>query len=259
MSWSYKEKTYPIVCHIMKIQIYAFALAALAGAQAMVYLGIDPIKKIFGGLIDFEMLHLKIIFLLLRFAIFLIFSLELAKAPSAFFIVGLIVVFSINSLLKNLQRFEDHRKNNSQSFAKITKVYREYEIWLKYTNQHFCSFSVPLLIIFGELLLLMCNFLTIRFYSKLYITHYLIFPITSGGAMIFNLVLLPQGAAVFELSNNYLRRLRGNVKSKFEKKTAGAIKPVFIQVLSFGVVRNSLKTTLMQNVVESTINLLMTF
>lgn len=85
-------------------------------------------------------------------------------------------------------------------------------------------------------------------------------PILGFFGTCFVLILIPQAANVFQLSTQLLSKRRNLVRmTKIERKVWKSLKPVSIQVATFGVVTRSLKPLAIKYIMENTMNLLLTF
>lgn len=202
-------------------------------------------------------------FVLVRFVVAVFGSTEVIKSANAFFIVGLMVVCSMNDIMQDLNDTASAGifsfKNTLHRFREI-RLYKEMFIWHEYANQNFCSFSVPLLIFFGVSVIILTYYGTIRMAGKLDLLSYSGLPLTAICGTLFVVILIPHAANVVEHSSNFLDERRNEVSlSKFERQRLKSLRPLGIQVGSFGVVEKSLKSLVLEYIVDNTINLLLTF
>ncbi|OXA39411.1 hypothetical protein Fcan01_25827 [Folsomia candida] len=195
------------------------------------YLQIDPLHVV---VVRTAEENNTILPLLTRSMITLLVAYDIATAGNAFFIVGLMVVCSTNDMIQDLRCKPSFRHDLITRFKEIT-LYRKLFLWNKYTNQNFCSFSVPPLIFFGISVVVLTYFGTIRMWGKVGFFLYLAVPALSVFATCFIVIMIPYAARVLEFSENLiLIRLGETSVSKFERKTWKSMRPLGIQKLECG-------------------------
>lgn len=128
----------------MKLMLWITFTIIFPAIPTGVYLAIDPRHVLMGGNIEENN---KFGLILARNIIALLACFEVMKAVNAFFIVGLMVVSAMNDIIHDLSNRSNLDYNLIRRLNEIN-LYRKLFIWNKYTNQNFCSFSVPPLIFF---------------------------------------------------------------------------------------------------------------
>ncbi|OXA54880.1 hypothetical protein Fcan01_11294 [Folsomia candida] len=236
----------------MKLMLPFCFFVSIPFALTAVYLQLDPLFVLS------QHTQNIILLFLLRCLILVIVAVEATKATNAFFIIGLMVVCATNDILRDLTeckvRFNlDLRFQESHLYIKLF-------LWNKYTNQNFCTFSVPPLIFFGFSVVVLSYYGTIRMFGKASFLVYLIIPSLGILSTLFVIMLIPHGTRVLELSEIFiLSRINATEVSKFERKMWKSRRPLGTQVDSFGHAGKSLKILAFKYIAESTINLLLTF
>lgn len=250
-----RHKKYAIIETCMFLMLWNTFVLPFIVVVIPIYLGVDPLFDLFSTY-DYSPRNMSI--MSARYGFFILIVLDTMKAVSGFFIIGLMVVCSMNDIITDLTTSRKNGRGMLQRFREI-KLYMKILTWNKYTNQNFCSFSVPPLIFFGISVIVLTYYGTIRMYGKVPWLVYITNPIIGTLATCFVVILIPQAANVVEFSETFLRKRMnlGNI-SKFERKTWKALRPLGIQVGAFGAVRKNLKPLAIKYIAENTITLLLT-
>lgn len=219
-----------------------------------VYFQIDPLHVLMEG----NFYRNKILIILFRSIIALLVAFSVMAAINSFFIVGLMVVCATNDMLRDL-RESNLRHDLIRRYQEI-HLCRKLFLWNKYTNQNFCSFSVPPLIFFGISVIVLAYFGSIRIWGKVSLLLYLVLPTICLFGTCFVLMMIPQAARVVEFSEHLISsRINGGNTSKFERRTWKSMRPLGIQVGGFGSVQKSLKMLACKYISENTVDLLLAF
>lgn len=239
----------------MKLMLWVSFSISFPVPFVVTYLKIDPLYALFEG--DREERYF-ILQILVRIVVIFIIFLDVTKAINAFFIVGLMVTCSMNDILQDLTKSSVNA--NSETRLQEVNLYKKMFIWNKYTNQNFCTFSVPPLIFFGFSVVTLSYYGTIRMAGEMNFLLYLCLPTIAFFSSCFVIMLIPHAARVVENAENFIfsRTNWGNL-SKFERKTWKSVRSLGIQVGPFGYVIKDLKMLALRYISENTINLLMTF
>ncbi|OXA36608.1 hypothetical protein Fcan01_28626 [Folsomia candida] len=181
---------------------------------------------------------------------------ELCKAVSGILVFALILLQgSTQGMTRIMEIMEKHETRNVEGIW----VYKEFQIWNRFYNLHLCYLVVPPLVFFGMSILTLTNYGTIRLFGKVPIFVYLAFPVISVIASTFIVTVLPQATEVNEVSLRYLGCLEGTCFKKYERRLFRSLKPIGIRCASFGTVTTDWMVTIIQNIVDYKINLLLTF
>lgn len=107
-----------------------------------VVLGLDPLSAVLGADTTFTAVNLGL-FLFRLLDVYQVLY-EQLKAVNAYFIVGLMVVCSMNDFIRRL----DQKKKISSHKLKpeAVQLYKELQIWAGYTNLNFWHIAIPPLI-----------------------------------------------------------------------------------------------------------------
>lgn len=256
----------------MRFQIWLSNYPLYVIVLTAVFINVDPLEFPVTRVVVFMLssstsspIEPTLISLLIRSTLIIIFLTDLLKAVNAFFIVGLMVVCSASEVLQVLtslnsriaQRVVWSGRNLQE---REVKLYRELLIWMGFTNQNFCRFAVPPLIFFGVSFLIFGIYGSIRMRDQMQVVIYLLVPIASFLAFLFVVLLIPEAAKVFERSNLYLVMTRRSLRrGTLEEKVFRSLRPMGIQVASFGLVKNDLMKIVIRVLTENTCNLLITF
>lgn len=108
-------------------------------------------------------------------------------------------------------------------------------------------------------LIICATYLTIRVPGKIPFVLYLMAAVTSLIGLVGLVTILPQGAVVWEDSVSFLGFLRGTCFSKYEARMVRSLSKVGIQIGPFGMASKSWMVSIVWNIVNYTINLLLTF
>lgn len=219
-----------------------------------VYLELDPLLVVLIEYFDKK----NMLLFLIRTALYVMIATDVMKAVNAFFIVGLMVICSMNDIMQDLN--EACFTARVETRMRKIVLYKQMFIWNKYTNQHFCSFSVPPLIFFGIGVIVLTYFGSIRMFGTMDFLIYIRLPVMGVLGTFFVVMLIPHAAKVVEFSTNFIIGARNEVNlSKFERKTWQSVRPLGIQVGDFGHVNKKLKPLALKYIAENTVTLLLTF
>lgn len=184
-----------------------------------VILGMDPLNLFLRGNFFWFLFRLS--------AMYFVMS-EILKEVDAFFIVGLMVLCSMNDFIRGLGG------KKSLDLHKV-QLYRELELWTGYVNQNLCFFAVLPLIFFGVSFIVLTLFGTIRLAGRM---SWVFYPI------------------VFEDSSSHLKEWNKELSKKYEKKVVRSLRPLAIVIGRFGQVRKELLPEVIKCMVDNTVNLL---
>lgn len=143
--------------------------------------------------------------------------------------------------------------------TRVLKVYKEVQIWTRYCNQNYMYLSAPPIIFFGMCTLIFTNYMTIKFPGKLPLPLYLLGPGTSLAGFIVLLTLLPQATLVWESSKDFLGVLKVKCFSKYELRLFRSVSKVGVAIGPFGYATKSWMVAILWNIVNYSINFLLTF
>lgn len=143
----------------------------------------------------------------------------------------------------------------------IIVVWRELQLWNQFLNANFCYYAVAPMLMFGILLLVLCNYATIRLtvMAHLSLPIYLLFPFTSCVGFVFIFALLPYSVDVFENSKDFLFRMQRRATCKLSARQLLSLRVLGVQVGNYGLVRRGLKILVIRVIMDYTINCLITF
>lgn len=187
-----------------------------------------------------------------RVFIFALYINEMCKVLCGFILVGLMVVVMTNGLLHQLDRVKGHE-------LFVFEMYRKLQIWNQYTNMEFCRISVPPLLWFGSTLGVLTTYGSIRFRGLVNPIFFSLFPITSVSIILLIQTLVPQAALLNENSTAFLKKARSCMKNTRRQRRWKSCQPLRIQNGTFGVLKKSTVGTILRLIVDSSINLLLTW
>lgn len=173
----------------MKLQLWLGYYVTLFLTTIAVVLGLDQLYLIFKTTPTFSLLNLCLFFF--RTVTMHIVMNELVKAVHTYFIIGLMVVSSMNDFIREIGESQN-------SLNEKVKLYRKLQIWCGYVNQNVCYFAVPPLICFGVAFVVLTLYGTIRLAGKMSWVLYPIVPISNVMSFFFVVGLVPCASIVFE-------------------------------------------------------------
>lgn len=141
----------------------------------------------------------------------------------------------------------------------VLKVYKELQIWNRYVNQNYCYLAGPPITFFGMCTLVFCNYATIRFPGRLPLSVFWLVPVTSSVGFILLMTILPPATQVWESSLKLLGVLKWRCFSKYELRVFRSVNAVGIAIGPFGHATQSWMVAILWNIVNYSINLLLTF
>lgn len=238
----------------MFLMLWESYIVGLVAAPICVYIGIDPLHVLFST----KPHNYSFLLTLFRIGLFGLVAADVMKSVTAFFLLRLMVVCSINDIINDLRRLTGTKGmllGNKEIY-----LFRKMYVWNKYTNSTFSAFAVPPSIFFGISVVILTYFGSIRLSGKMMFLAYLLNPIGGFLATCFVVVFIPQAAKMFEYSTSFLREMRNAPNLlKMQRKGWKSLRPLNIQVGQFGVVSRKLTPILIKFAVETTVTLLLTF
>ncbi len=223
----------------------------LVASPICVYIGIDPLHGLFSTKSSF-------LINLFRSGLFGLVAADVMKAVTAFFLLGLMVVCSVNDVITDLGRLTGTK--GMLLGSKEIYLFRKMCVWNKYTNSTFSSFAVPPSIFFGISVVILTYFGSIRLSGKMMFAAYLMNPIGGFLSTCFVVIFIPEAAKMFEYSKSFLSGMRSASNLlKIQRKGWKSMTPLSIQVGQFGVVSKKLTPILIKFALETTVTLLLTF
>lgn len=195
-------------------------------------------------------------FFLRTFIPFLVVG-ELLKSNQAFRIVALIILGATREILARCKKVLE--KNWDGSETRVITIYKELQLWNDFYNEYICYFTVPTQIFFGAGITIFTTFLAIRLPERVAWSIYWIFPMTSLVSLGVMINIWPETTSVYEESVSFLEYLRSRCYSKYERRLVRSLGRVGIIVGPFGKATKEWKTGVMWNILDYTINLLLTF
>ncbi|OXA39325.1 hypothetical protein Fcan01_25913 [Folsomia candida] len=238
----------------IKLMLWLSCTVPFPAPLFMIYLKVDPLYAVFD---DDHNWVFFILHILVRSVILFIVIIDVTKATNSCFIVVLMVNCSTNNILQDLA--ETSVQPNLAMRLQEINLYKKMFLWNKYTNQNFCSFSVPPLICFGFYIVTLTYYGTIRMAGKLGFLLYLCLPTVALLSSMFIIVSIPHAASVVENSENFISSRANGKISKFERKTLKSVRCMGVQVGPYGYIIKDLKMIAFKYISENTINLLLTF
>jgi len=118
------------------------------------------------------------------------------------------------------------KSNNSRryEYQQKLKLHNELTVFETLLTE-ICSVFNPIGLFFVGFIIVICNYGTIKMLDKIDPFMYPLFPLCYMAAVVVVCVVLPSMCCVNEVSIKFIRQLRSQAKSKFEFKTAQAIRP----------------------------------
>lgn len=241
---------------VMKLQLWLSNYPIPVLSLVAILLQVDPLSTMIPPSCSSAW---SIIFFMIRATVIIIVVNQILQAVNALFIMGLIVVYSVNEAINLLRNVNSRGKNTFDQIRGI-QLFRELWIWIDFTNLNFCNLVVPLLIGFGVLFVTFGLYGTIRMVHYAEFLVYLFVPITTWMSLLFVGILLPIGAGVFENSKIYLNQTGRNMGGvAWQKRVLRSLRPLGIQIGQFGLVSNSTTKTIITAIAENTATLLIMF
>lgn len=220
----------------------------------VVWLDIDPLRILSHVLVfhcsNFVMISVRII-------LQTVIAFEVLKSLCCLATFALLLLSGTNNIIARARKVLGESPNISP--ARVIKIYKELQIWNGYYNNQFCDFIVPPLIFFGMCIIIFVNYVTIKLPGSIPLALYWTYPLTSTVGICIVVTLLPQGASIWGGSLSFVRFLKGNCYSKYEVRLARSLTNVAINVGRFGKLQKSWNTSIVWNILNYTINLLLTF
>ena len=217
-------------------------------------------------------LFIPFLSLSLRFVFNLFLVSELTKSGLLLFFFLMHYTYSVNKLTQQLYNFQRPRTRRAQLqvvneanhrvsnvLQHNLRIYSRLRLVVENFNTHYCFYVVPILIFSGVTLIVICNYGTIRMYDTLGMPYFLLFPIMSFVVFIFTVTAVPEAAKVYELSAEYLRRVRSLPKSKYEQKLLRSLMPLGVKAGPFFTMKRSIFLTMIDSMAYYTMTLLLSF
>lgn len=236
---------------ILRIIIYTVVAFLIISAPILVYLNLDPIGHLFCIPNNFA---LYILLMIIRILSVYNFANEVVKLIFTFLIISMILCNCFKKVLTVL-----HLKHGLKSKYLLFNLYQKLQISIVHINHDFCSPILPPLILFGEIAIIFSSYCTIRLINKINWVIYLYFPCTSILGLFFFLIILPLAANIYERSDKYLLAFGGTIRVKYHRKVYKSLKPIFLCVGPYAKIRRRLQTVIYKNIIEYTIDALLSF
>lgn len=150
-------------------------------------------------------------------------------------------------------------KCGNSSTTKVVQLYKELQIWIGYCNRKFCYFAVPPMIFFGMCIIILATYVSIRLAGKVPLAVHCFFVVTSAAGFTAVGTILPRAVMVWEGSERLIKFLRGRCDTKFERRLVRPLSRVGIRVGPFETITKEWQGKIVSNIVDGTINLLLTF
>ncbi|OXA48212.1 hypothetical protein Fcan01_16972 [Folsomia candida] len=193
-------------------------------------------------------------YFVIRVVLFIVVEIEVSKSAVALMIVGQIVLACSRKVAVG---FNEHIKIGGSPLLGF-KLYQQLELLNQFTNQEFCSNSVPPVVLFGTSTLILMNYGTIRLYGIVPRFFYPWVPFVNVLIHFFPFTMIPQTVKVNAKSVEFLATARRQTLTKYEKKVVNSLKPVGIRCGQFGMISTSWATKVLDSILNYTATLLLT-
>jgi hypothetical protein len=255
------------------IGVFAAAIIPFALVATLVIFNCDPLWFI---LPETEIFAIHSILCLLRLSAFSLAAYGGWLNLATIFMVGIFLIKiykecsncqtkwamnQYNSVSKknavNVQVFKIQQTKNRIPILKVLAIQRQNRILLGITNEAYYIF-LPFLLLFGEIILVLSNYATIKMYDRIPMPFYLVMPFLSLFVVLLIIALFPTASDIYEDSTQFLRMMRYVVrKNKYWRKVWKAERAVYFQFGCFFFAKRSTKTTFLCQCIDYTINALL--
>jgi hypothetical protein len=156
-----------------------------------------------------------------------------------------------------------NRKQSGNSTVPLKTMYRIFAIQRQiriFTLQfnEALYFLLPVLILTGECILVVCNYATIRMHETIPLPFYLVLPSHSMFVVMLIMVIVPTASDIYENSSEFLRVVRLiSGRNRYWRKIWHTERPVQLNVGGFCYAKRLTKTTYLVHCVDSTISALL--
>jgi hypothetical protein len=146
---------------------------------------------------------------------------------------------------------------STTSMHRILAIQRQVRILIFEYNEAF-YLLLPVLLLTGECILVVCSYASIRMHENIPMPYYLVLPGLSIFVVMLIMVLFPATSDVYENSSEFLRAVRLIAgKSRYWRKVWHAEKAVKFSMGGLFFAKRSTKTTYLVQCIDATINALL--
>jgi hypothetical protein len=258
-----------LIIELCMMGVVVLSVAVFLVSPSFIFLFIsnpDPLYPLLTWLLPSSIVNDFGAFIIVRFILFTIVLVELFRCLTAYLLMALLMVVSVNDMSRRMAYMLSltgitasrwrKLKTASNKVIQGLKIFNQIQIYFA-MNEVLYFWEIPIILTFGSVLVILGNYTTIKLHSYLEMPLILLPPATSIGVFIMTISLVPETADVFEGSANFLRQLKASTRSPYGKKAAGALKPYGLKSGPFFMMKNSMKKTLIEVQLLYTINFLL--
>jgi hypothetical protein len=144
-----------------------------------------------------------------------------------------------------------------KTMCRIFAIQRQIRILMLQFNEAL-YFLLPVIILTGECMLVVCSYATIRMHETIPLPFNLVLPGLSIFVVVIIMVLFPSASDIYENSVEFLRAVRLiSGRNRYWRKIWRAERPVQLNLGGFCYAKRSTKTTYLVHCVDSTISALL--
>lgn len=233
-----------------------------------VLLDADPFSSLFGG-------NNSIIYKTIRFLLMQLMTMEIGKCGSFGLTISYAIVYLVSTWLYRLNQSINKLTEGSALHTAIIKfkkqkpielkrrlnVYRIFYVFWKYVNDELATYISATFIFFGCLVIIVCNYMSLKLYGKIAFYMYMLGPFNLSFAIPIALTLLPAGTYLQEGSSKYLGKLRICITYNLKRsvRELRSLRPMASSIAVFGIADKEWKGTVLKAIVNHTINALLLF
>jgi hypothetical protein len=272
------SKTY----EILMLLVLASFTVPLTITTMLFVLNIDPFSFIFP---HFDHFFLNLISFLLRFISNLLTSHAIWLPIGCLFLFFVLTVNIVSDTTGFMKKWTDVRLNHDPQFhyqkraiikrnnktvpepskrrnvtiGSIIMIQQQIRIVIELFNES-CYYLLPSLLLFGQIMLILGNYATIKMQDTIPMPFYLIMPSVSLIVVVNVAVLFPAASDVYEGSLEFLRSVDLIVgRSKYWRKVWRAERPLRFNFGGYFLAKRSTKTTFFYQCIDFTVTALMLF
>jgi hypothetical protein len=149
------------------------------------------------------------------------------------------------------------KRRQNVTIGSIVMIHRQVRGVLDLVNDS-CIYLIPSLLLFGQIILVLTNYATIKMHDSIPMPFYLVMPFLSVFVIAIIATLFPAASDVHEGSLEFLRSVHLIVgRSKYWRKVWRAEQPLRFNVGPFFIIKRSTKTTFFYQCIDFTVTALM--
>jgi hypothetical protein len=244
------------------LMVLATVILPFAMVIMLFVLESDPLSFILPEFEDFFLL--KFVLFLVRYFLFQLAFYGIWLPYGCLYlllVIGIKVFSDVSSLLL---KWTEVRLNNKSSgkrrnvtIGSIVMIHRQVRGVLDLINES-CIYLIPSLLLFGQIILVLTNYATIKMHDSIPMPFYLVMPFLSVFVIAIIATLFPAASDVHEGSLEFLRSVHLIVgRSKYWRKVWRAEQPLRFNVGPFFIIKRSTKTTFFYQCIDFTVTALM--